>query len=84
MNVLIDTNVLARIADPSHAQHVVANEATELLGKQGHALFLIPQVVCELWVVMTRPLAGGGFNWRLGGGSIPEEAWRGMAGRSTE
>ena len=60
MNVLLDTNVLLRSAEPGHAQHQQARDATDLLGKQGHTLCLVPQNFYEFWVVSTRPLAQNG------------------------
>ena len=43
MNVLIDTNVLLRSAEPGHAQFQVASDAVVTLGGQGHSLGLVPQ-----------------------------------------
>jgi predicted nucleic acid-binding protein len=60
MNVLLDTNVLLRMAEPAHAQYPEALDATDLLGKQGHTLGLVPQNFYEFWVVSTRPLAQNG------------------------
>lgn len=45
MRVLIDTNVLLRIADDSHVFHRTAADAVRLLGTQGHKLFIVPQVI---------------------------------------
>ena len=60
MNVLLDTNVLLRFADPTHPQYRAAADATDLLGKQGDVLCLVPQNFYEFWVVSTRPVAQNG------------------------
>jgi hypothetical protein len=41
MNVLLDTNVLLRSAEPGHAQHKEARDAADELAKQGHTLCLV-------------------------------------------
>ncbi len=56
MKILLDTNLLTRMAEPGHPQYQAALDATDILGKQGHELFLVPQVLYEFWVVCTRPL----------------------------
>lgn len=61
MTVLLDTNILLRIAQPAHAQHQVALAATDHLGHQGILLHVVPQVLYEFWVVATRPEARNGL-----------------------
>jgi hypothetical protein len=61
MNVLVDTSVLARMAEPGHIQHSPALDSTDRLGKQGHSLFVVPQVFYEFWVVCTRPTSVNGL-----------------------
>jgi predicted nucleic acid-binding protein len=61
MKILLDTNILTRMAEPGHVQHQVALNATDLLGKQGHDLVLAPQNLYEFWVVCTRPLSLNGL-----------------------
>ena len=61
MRVLIDTNVLLRIADPSHASHLTAANAVQALRMQGHELLIVPQVIYEFWSVTTRSLEGNGL-----------------------
>lgn len=63
MRILVDTNVILRFSDPSHAQHRVAATALELLETQGHELRLVPQVVYEYWVAGTRPLENNGLGF---------------------
>ncbi len=56
MRILLDTNVLLRIADKSHVMHQEAVDAVELLDERGHECVIVPQVIYEYWVVATRPL----------------------------
>ncbi len=55
MNVLVDSNVLVRMAQPGHAQYRAALDSTVALGLRGDNPCLVPQVLYELWVVATRP-----------------------------
>jgi hypothetical protein len=61
MNVLLDTNILARMAQPGTAAYQVALDATDALGRRGDTPCLLPQVLYELWVVATRPAAVNGL-----------------------
>src|SRR5258708_7428916 len=61
MNVLLDTNILSRMAQPGHAQHQTAVDATAALRLRGDVLCLVPQVLYEFWVVATRPVAVNGL-----------------------
>ena len=62
MRVLIDTNVLLRLAnaaqDPSFA---IAESAIENLRYQGHTPTIVPQNLYEFWAVATRPQAENGL-----------------------
>ncbi len=55
MRFLLDTNVLARLAQPDHRQHAVAAAAVEALRVRKEHLCVVPQILYELWVVCTRP-----------------------------
>jgi predicted nucleic acid-binding protein len=55
MRILLDTNVLLRLEDLGHSQHSVVRSAIDMLMANGHELVLVPQVLCESWVVATRP-----------------------------
>jgi predicted nucleic acid-binding protein len=57
MNVLLDTNILARLVQPAHPQQPLAVAATDPLDARGDRLCLVPQVLYEFWVVATRPAA---------------------------
>jgi predicted nucleic acid-binding protein len=73
MSYLVDTNILARLADPTHVQYETARDAVELLKFQGHTLHVVPQNLYEFWVVSTRPAAVNGM------GRSPVVATAGMA-----
>lgn len=61
MNVLLDTNVLLRAAEPTSPDfRVVATDAVAALRTRGDAPTLVPQNFYEYWVVSTRPLANNG------------------------
>ena len=61
MNVLLDTNILCRMAQPGHTQHQTALDATDALRLRGDDPCLVPQVLYEFWVVATRPPAVNGL-----------------------
>lgn len=60
MNVLVDANILLRLAEPGHAMHRAAMDATAALRGHGHTLCVVPQNFYEFWVVSTRPAALNG------------------------
>ncbi len=68
MNVLLDTNVLGRMAEPAHPQCQVAHDAADAIRRRGDVPCLVPQILYELWVVVTRPAAQNGF------GLTPQQA----------
>jgi predicted nucleic acid-binding protein len=57
MRVLLDTNVLCRLADRGHPFHAAAETAVHALRRRGDEPCLVPQVLYEYWVVVTRPLS---------------------------
>lgn len=61
MRILVDTNLFARLAQPSHRHHTVARQALEILRTGNHELCTVPQVLYEFWVVGTRPPAENGL-----------------------
>jgi predicted nucleic acid-binding protein len=60
MTVLLDTNVLTRLFQPSHPHHSSAVAAVQQLQQQGAALCTFPQNLYEFWVVATRPVTAIG------------------------
>ena len=64
--VLLDTNILLRLAVPVHPMHLVARHAVIKLQANGDRLVLVPQNIYEYWVVATRPIPNNvlGFSTR--------------------
>lgn len=63
MRILLDTNILARSAQPDHPQHKQARDAVKLLLERGDTPCLVPQNCYEFWTVATRPSENNGLNW---------------------
>lgn len=61
MNVLLDTNILARLAQTAHHQHPIASRSVEIIKTRGDEPCLVPQILYEFWVVCTRPRAQNGL-----------------------
>jgi len=61
MKVLIDTNLLTRLAVTSDPQHAIAIQAILKLDQADCEIWLIPQVLYEYWVVATRPVEVNGL-----------------------
>jgi hypothetical protein len=61
MNIVIDTNILGRMAEPGRAQAQLALDATDALRKRGDVPCVLPQILYEFWVVATRPAAQNGL-----------------------
>src|SRR6266404_111139 len=69
MKVLVDTNILGRMAEPGHPHYQPALDATSILKRRGDVPCVVPQVLYEFWVTATRPKAANGL-----GLSVPEAA----------
>jgi predicted nucleic acid-binding protein len=63
MSVLIDTNILLRLAEPAHLQHDSAHEAVKRLIARHETLAIVPQNLYEFWVASTRPLDRNGLGF---------------------
>lgn len=61
MAYLIDTSILARLANATDAQHAVAARAVLELHRRGEVLHVTPQVLIEFRNVATRPVAVNGL-----------------------
>jgi predicted nucleic acid-binding protein len=63
MDVLVDSNLLVRLANSTDPQCTIATDAADKLRQDGHTLHLVPQNIYEFWSVATRPsnLNGLGF-----------------------
>jgi predicted nucleic acid-binding protein len=58
---LIDTTILARLANAADVQHAVAARAVLELHRRGDVLHVTPQVLIEFRNVATRPVAVNGL-----------------------
>jgi predicted nucleic acid-binding protein len=61
MKFLVGTNIVGRMAEPGRAQSQLAADASIALDARGDSLYLVPQVLCEFWVVATRPTSSNGL-----------------------
>lgn len=61
MKVLLDTNVLLRLAVVSHPTHADAVSAVHKIRQRGDQPAIVPQVLYEFWVVATRPPSQNGL-----------------------
>ena len=61
MKLLIDANVLLRLADGDSPQHGEAKAATQTLAGAGDELLICHQAEREFWVVTTRPRESNGL-----------------------
>lgn len=61
MAYLIDTSILARLANATDAQYAVAARAVLELHRRGEELHVTPQVLIEFRNVATRPVAVNGL-----------------------
>jgi predicted nucleic acid-binding protein len=61
VRVLVDTNVLLRSAQHGHVQQPAAIKAVAAIKDAGHTACVVPQVLYELWVVLTRPPGENGL-----------------------
>jgi predicted nucleic acid-binding protein len=69
MSFLIDTNILLRIAQPSHLMHAPATQAVTRLLARNETVFFCAQNIPEFRNVATRPVSVNGL------GLSHEEAW---------
>ena len=65
MRILIDTNVLARLAHLDHPQHSIARDVLRRLRDQDHELRTVPQIFYEYWAVATRSAAQNGLGFTV-------------------
>jgi predicted nucleic acid-binding protein len=61
MSVLVDTNILLRAVQPTHALNSVAIRAVSSLISQSERLLVTPQVFAEFWSAATRPQGNNGL-----------------------
>ena len=58
---LMDTNILLRSADPTHASYAEVTAAVSAMRTRGHQLCLVAQVLVEFRAVATRPISVNGL-----------------------
>jgi len=63
VRVLVDTNVLVRVAHKNHPHTPVAEGALRQLWNDGHELRVVPQVLYEYWSVATRTAEQNGLGF---------------------
>lgn len=61
MKILLDTNILLRLAQPTSPLHPAAVDAMIRLEDIGTTKCLVPQVIYEYWAVATRPVENNGL-----------------------
>lgn len=59
--ILVDTNILLRSAQPTHAHYAPAKAALKTACLRGYTPCIVPQVIYEYWVVATRPVGENGL-----------------------
>jgi hypothetical protein len=65
MRVLIDTNILGRLAQPRHSLYRITTEAVDKLNQDGHELRVVPQILYEFWAIATRPVNENGLGFSI-------------------
>ncbi|MGA2169309.1 MAG: type II toxin-antitoxin system VapC family toxin [Terracidiphilus sp.] len=63
MAVLLDTNILLRLAQPHHPSAPVAARALRALRANSEMLHITQQNIVEFWAVATRPTAANGLGF---------------------
>jgi predicted nucleic acid-binding protein len=61
MSIIVDSNILCRLARSDDPQYEVAKKALELCLQRREELLLTPQAQREFWVVATRPRENNGL-----------------------
>lgn len=60
---ILDTNVVLRLANPDDNLNRLVTDAIVTLLTAESECYLIPQVLIEFWVVVTRPTQVNGLGW---------------------
>jgi predicted nucleic acid-binding protein len=63
LNYLIDTNLLVRAVDRKDPECRTARDVLKKLIGNQHALYILPQITAEFWVVCTRPRKKNGLGY---------------------
>lgn len=60
--ILVDTNILLRLAQPGNPHRQPARDAISLLTtRDGESIAIVPQNLYEMYVVCSRPISANGF-----------------------
>ena len=70
MTVLLDSNILARLAQSTHSMHATARAAVASLQRSGQTLRTVPQNIYEFRVVSTRPVTANGLGMSASEASV--------------
>jgi len=82
--ILVDTNILLRIADAANADSPVARRAILRLHRAGRKLLMVPQNLYEFWAVATRPTGAFPSANGLGMSASRADLWVGYLHRNFE
>ena len=66
MKILVDANILLRVAHSVDPQHQLTMDAIAKLLLNKHDLGMVPQGIYEFWVVASRPRAVNGLGLAVG------------------
>jgi len=72
VSVLVDTNVLLRLAQPNHGQYRAATDGVARALLAGEMLYVTPQNIIEFWAAATRPV-GAANGLGLTAGAVAAE-----------
>ena len=75
MRILVDTNVVLRMADEGHTMHGEALAVIDWLDANGHECVIVPQVLYEYWVVATRPSENNGLGMTTANTDLVISKW---------
>lgn len=78
MKPLIDTNLLVRVTDSDDPQHENAKAALSALWDEGIQLHIVPQVLYEYRVVVTRPRENNGLGMSSDTAANATQEWMSM------
>ncbi len=73
MRVLVDTNVLIRLFQPSNPSSPIAASAIQELKKHEFEVVMVPQNLYELWVIATRAVSLNGFGMPVSDTSLLQD-----------
>jgi predicted nucleic acid-binding protein len=65
MAVLLDTNILLRLAQPHHPSAQVATQTLRALRVRNEVLHITQQNIVEFWAVTTRPIGSNGLGFSI-------------------